>query len=107
MLNYDMTLPYPDALNSETLDTEILEFNPATCTQLQMSLNGFSGNSTSTLIDYFDIQLGATSRSAEEQRQLLNAVLVSFMTSRSVQLYVRDNLCSSTNGRVAAGILVH
>lgn len=100
-----LTYPQP-VLDSETLDTEIFGFNPATCAQLQMSVGAYSGSSTPTLIDYFDIQLNAASRSAEEYRQLLNAVLVSFMTSRNVRLYVRDDLCASSGGRVAAGIVV-
>jgi len=86
-----------------TLNTEVLSFNPATCTDLQF---GFNGNSTGEQTDYFVIQLNAPGRSAEEQRRLLSTILSSFMTSRNVRLYVRDDLCSSTGGRVAAGISV-
>jgi hypothetical protein len=88
-----------------TLDTEVLNFNPAACTDLQAFFTG-NGAAAATLYDHFDIQLNTASRSAEEQEQLLNAVLVSFMTSRNVRLYVRDDLCSSSDGRVAAGIVV-
>ena len=96
---------YPSSADSEVLDTEVLNFNPAVCTDLQVRYIG-NGAAAPALYDYFDIQLGAASRSVEEQRQLLNAVLVSFMTSRSVGLNVRDDLCSSSNGRVVSGIVV-
>jgi hypothetical protein len=98
---------YPaGSIDSEVLDTEVLNFNPAGCGDLQ-ALYQASGAEAPTAYDYFDIQLTAASRSAEEYRQLLNAVLVSFMTSRNVRLYVRDNLCGSSGGRVAAGIFVN
>ena len=87
-----------------TLNTEVLDFNPATCTSLQA---GFNGNSTSEPTDYFDIQLNAPGRSAEDQRRLLSTILFSFMTGRSVRLYVRDDLCTNSGGRVAAGIAVN
>jgi hypothetical protein len=95
---------YPNGtIDGEVLDTEVLNFNPATCTDLQVRYVG-NGAAAPILYDYFDIQLNTASRSTEERRQLLNAVLVSFMTSRNVRLYVRDDLCSSSGGRVAAGI---
>jgi len=97
-------LIYPQpVLDSETLDTEILNFNPASCTQLQSGYVA-SGAAAPTNYDVFDVQLNAAARSTEEQRQLLNAVLVSFTTSRKVRLYVRNDLCSSSGARVVAGI---
>jgi hypothetical protein len=96
---------YPNGtIDGEVLDTEVLNFNPATCTSLQA---GFNGNSTGEPTDYFDIQLNAPGRSAEDQRRLLNMILLSFMTGRSVRLYVRDDLCTNSGGRVAAGIAVN
>jgi hypothetical protein len=102
MLNY----PDPAQLNSETLDTEILNFNPASCTQLQFGYVA-SGAAVPTQYDVFDVQLNPAGRTAEEQRQLLNAVLASFVDSNDVQLYVRDDLCTSSGGRVVAGIVVN
>jgi hypothetical protein len=83
----------------------VTEFNPAGCSYLQVAFK-YNENSTENLTDFVDIQLDSPARSAEEQQQLLNAVLVSFMTSRSVQLYVRDDLCSISGGRVAVGVVV-
>jgi len=87
-----------------TLNTEVLNFNPATCTDLQAP---FNGNSTSESTDYFDIQLNTPGRSADDQQRLLNAILLSFITSRSVRLYVRNDLCTNSGGRVATGIVVN
>ena len=108
MLVYNMSLlpEYPDQINSETLDTQILNFNPAACTHLQSAYLS-SGTAAPTLYDVFDLQLNPASRSADEQRQFLNAVLASFATSRNVRLYVRNDLCSSSGGRVVAGITVN
>jgi hypothetical protein len=101
-----LTHNYPaGTIDPEVLDTEVLNFNPAGCSDLQAGFIA-SGAAAPTLYDYFDLQLNAASRSAEEQRQLLNAVLLSFTTSRNVGLYVRDDLCGSSGGRVAAGIVV-
>ncbi len=52
-----------------------------------------------------DIQLDAPGRSAEEQRLLLNAVYLAFMTNRNVRLHIRDDICSGQL-RVVSGIQV-
>lgn len=72
-------------------------FNPAGCLHL----------------DHIDIQLDAKDRSAEEQRQMLNAVNMAFITRRPVSFYVLDDAtnpasCSTvgTSGsiRIAVGV---
>lgn len=98
-------LNYDQVLDSETLDTEVRNFNPATCVDVQSDFLA-NGAAAPAKYDYFDIQLNASGRSAEEQTRLLNAVVASFVTSRDVRLYVRDDLCSSAGGRVVAGIVV-
>lgn len=69
--------------------------NPAGCTQGP---------------DGIDLQLDVTNRSPEEQRQLVNAVNLAFMTRRNVQFLVRDDLCStagtSARLRIAVGVRV-
>jgi hypothetical protein len=101
MLSY----PDPGALTQETIDPEILAFNPGACAELQ---SGFisSGTAGPAPYDVFDVQLEPSGRSPEEQRELLKIVLASFMTSRKVRLYVRDDLCSGSGERVVAGIVV-
>ena len=47
------------------------------------------------LVDVVDLQLDVPGRSAEEQRQMLNAINLAFMTGRNVKFYVRDDLCST------------
>lgn len=60
--------------------------------------------------DTIDLQLDVPNRSLEEQRQLMNAINVAFMTRRNVQFYVRDDLCStaatSARIRIAVGVRV-
>jgi len=61
-------------------------------------------------VDVIDVQLDVPGRSAEEQRQLLNAVNLAFMTRRNIRFYIRDDLCStagtSSRLRVAVGVQV-
>lgn len=59
---------------------------------------------------FVDVQLDTGGRSAEEQRQILNAINMAFMTGRNVRLLIRDDMCStaatSSNLRVAVGVRV-
>jgi hypothetical protein len=79
------------------------DFNPAGCSGLTTSYN-ISGTNVTT--HYFDVQLGTAFRSAAEQSQLLNEIYAAFATSRGVQLYVRDDLCTTADSRVATGMKV-
>jgi hypothetical protein len=60
--------------------------------------------------DVFDVQLDVAGRSDEEQRQLLNAINLAFMTNRNVNFFVRDDLCStagtSSQLRIVTGVQV-
>lgn len=60
--------------------------------------------------DLIDVQLDVPGQSTEEQRQLLNAINLAFMTGRNVKFYLRDDLCStagtSSHLRVATGVQV-
>lgn len=79
------------------------DFNPAGCSGLTTSYK-ISGTNVTT--HYFDVQLDAANRSAAEQSQLLNEIFTAFATSRAVQLYVRDDLCTTADSRVASGMKV-
>lgn len=60
--------------------------------------------------DVVDFQLDVPGRSAEEQRQILNAINLAFMTGRNVKFYISDDLCStegtSSRLRVVTGVQV-
>ena len=60
--------------------------------------------------DVVDLQLDVPGRSAEEQRQILNAINLAFMTGRNVKFYIRDDLCSTAGSssriRVVTGVQV-
>lgn len=75
--------------------TEFKNHNPAGCTVGP---------------DVFDVQLDVADRSAEEQRQLLNAINLAFMTNRNIKFFVRDDLCStagtSSQLRIVTGVQV-
>lgn len=62
------------------------------------------------LVDVVDLQLDVPGRSAEEQRQILNAINLAFMTGRNVKFYVRDDLCSTVGSssrlRIVTGVQV-
>lgn len=62
------------------------------------------------LVDVVDLQLDVPGRSVEEQRQMLNAINLAFMTGRTVKFYLRDDLCStvgtSSRLRVVVGVQV-
>jgi hypothetical protein len=80
------------------------DFNPAVvCTDL---IDTFTLLGTNTQTHYFDVQFGEASRSATEQRQLLNEIYAAFATGRAVKLSVRDDLCTMVGGRVVSGIQV-
>jgi len=78
---------------------------------LRLTVTGFNTNPAGCdAVDFVDIQLDAPGRSAEEQRLLVNAANLAFMTNRFVKLYIRDDVCSisgtSFRVRVAGGIAV-
>ena len=83
-----------DGLNILRLTVTFFNTNPAGC----------------DIADFVDIQLDAPGRSAEEQRLLVNAANLAFMTNRFVRLYIRDDICSISGTalrfRVASGIAV-
>lgn len=87
------------------IDAGQFNFNPANCTNLTKTIKindeGYGG------IQFFDIPLGVINRSAIEQRQLLNESFASFISSREIRLIVRDDSCSSLNGRQISGIRVN
>lgn len=78
-------------------------FNPASCASLEVDFN-LTGFDVRT--HYFDVQLSDSERSVAEQRQLLIGIYTAFATGRNVSLLVRDDLCTTSNGRVAAGIQI-
>lgn len=83
--------------------TAPFNFNPASCVSLEVDFN-LTGFDVRT--QYFDVQLNNSERSVAEQRQLLIAIYTAFATGRNVSLLVRDDLCTMSNGRVAAGIQI-
>lgn len=80
-------------------------FNPANCSRLTVPFY-FAGDNGDEDTQYFDVQLDIAGRSTMEQNQMLNEVYAAFATSRNVSLQVRDDLCTSAGGRVAAGIQI-
>lgn len=78
--------------------------------RIQIQNFGFNPGACDAGPDVIDVQLDAPGRSAEEQRQLLNAVNLAFMTGRDIRFYLRDDLCStagtSSRLRVASGVQV-
>lgn len=99
------------------IDAGSFDFNPANCPavvkaieindNIEIDYNNEGADYTQYNIQYFDIPLGVINRSAIEQRQLLNKTFASFITSRVVRLIVRDDSCSSMNGRLVSGISVN
>ena len=85
------------------IDVPPFDFNPAGCSDLTTSFN-MSGSNVPTHV--FDVLLGTVGRSVAEQRQLVNEIHAAFITSRAVQLYVRDDLCTPMGGRITTGIQV-
>jgi hypothetical protein len=83
--------------------TSPFNFNPASCVSLEVDFN-LTGFDVRT--QYFDVQLSDAERSVTEQRQLLIEIYSAFATGRNVSLLVRDDLCTTSNGRVAAGIQI-
>jgi len=78
---------------------------------LRLTVTGFNTNPAGCdTADLVDIQLDAPGRSAEEQRLLVNAANLAFMTNRNVRLHIRDDICSISGTtlrlRVASGIAV-
>ena len=78
---------------------------------LRLTVTGFNTNPAGCdAVDFVDIQLDAPGRSAEEQRLLVNAANLAFMTNRNVRLHIRDDICSISGTtlrlRVASGIAV-
>ena len=78
--------------------------------RIQVGNTSFNPGACDAGIDVIDVQLDVAGRSAEEQRQLLNAINLAFMTQRNVRFYVRDDLCStagtSSRLRIAVGVQV-
>lgn len=85
----------------EDLDIVRIEVNP------RFGLNPGECPSGSNFID---MQLDVRGRSAEEQRQLLNAINTAFITNRVVRFLLRDDLCSTAGTtlgvRIAVGVRV-
>lgn len=88
--------------NPQVRDTEVRQLNPANCA----TLTALNGNSTTEPSDRFDVRLNAAGRTADERRQLENAILAAFATSREVRLYVSGSGCSSAGARLLEGIRV-
>jgi len=77
-------------------------FNPANCisTVIPVNSNGKNGGDA----QYFSIPFGTVDHSAGELRQMLNQSFTALITSRSVRLNVRDDICTNEGGRVVSGL---
>lgn len=78
-------------------------FNPAGCASTLIAAINPNGKNTYSA-QYFNIPLDFMDHSEAEQRHLLNNSFVALISSRSVRLYVRDDICTDKGSRVVSGL---